>query len=293
MSGRESVPGERITLHDGRRLGFLVCGAATGRTVFYCHGFPGSRLEVRLAERTALEKRIRIVGVDRPGYGLSDPRPGRRLMDWADDLRELADRLNCNRFSVLGVSGGGPYAAACAYKLAGRIVSAGLVCGLAPRAASCGLFGMSPVNQFGLRLSSTAPWLLKPAFLPLTALLRHLPQLVLAILCYRAVPPDRSALNRGEIRRMLLRTFREAMRSGCSGAVEDLHIYGRPWGFSPREIIVPVYIWHGEKDRIVPPAMGRWMAANIPGSHAAFCPHEGHFSLIANQMNRILSRLAA
>jgi pimeloyl-ACP methyl ester carboxylesterase len=152
---------------------------------------------------------------------------------------------------------------------------------------------MSPVNQFGLWLSSTVPWLLKPVFLPIAALLRHLPQLALAVLYGRAVPPDRSVLNHGEIRSMLLQSFREAMRHGYSGAVEDLCIYGRPWGFSLREIVVPVHLWHGEKDRIVPPAMGRWMATTIPGSHAAFFPDEGHFSLIANQMNRILSQLAA
>jgi len=93
-----------LYLRDGRRVGFLACGDASGRPVLYCHGFPGSRLEVPLADRIVAQKGIRLIGVDRPGYGLSDDRPGRSLNDWADDVAELADHLGIERYSILGAS---------------------------------------------------------------------------------------------------------------------------------------------------------------------------------------------
>jgi len=274
-------------------VGFLACGDASGRPVFYCHGFPGSRLEVLLADRIAAQKGIRLIGVDRPGYGLSDDRPGRSLSNWADDVAELADRLGIERFSILGASGGGPYAVACACRLRDRLLAVGIVCGLAPITAHGILRGMTGFNRFGLRLAATAPLLVKQFFLPIAALLKHRPQWVLSSIARRAGQPDRWVLSRPEIRATMCGSFREAMRVGLSGAVRDVVLYSRAWGLHLSEITVPVNLWHGEKDRIVPPAMGMWLAANIPGCHARFYPEEGHFSLIMNRMDAIIDHIRA
>ena len=284
-------PNNWFYLRDGRRVGFLACGDTSGRPVFYCHGFPGSRLEVLLADRIAAQKGIRLIGVDRPGYGLSDDRPGRSLRDWADDVAELADRLGIACFSILGASGGGPYAVACACRLRDRLLTVGIVCGLAPITARGTLRGMTGFNRFGLRLAAAAPQLVKPLFLPIAVLLKHRPQRVLSSIARRAGPPDRRVLSLPEIRKIMCRSFREAMRVGLSGAVRDAVLYSRAWGLHLTEITVPVNLWHGEKDRIVPPAMGRWLAANIPGCRARFYPEEGHFSLITSKMDPILDRL--
>jgi len=107
----------QITLCDGRRLGFAEFGDLQGRPVFYFHGFPGSRLEARLADRISRDSQVRFIGIDRPGYGLSSVKPERTFIDSAGDAAELADALGIDRFSILGVSGGGPYAAACASKI--------------------------------------------------------------------------------------------------------------------------------------------------------------------------------
>jgi len=96
-----------LYLRDGRRVGFPACGKASGRPVFYCHGFPASRLEVILADRIAVQKGIRLIGVDRPGYGLSDDSLWHNRSDWAEDVTEMADRLGIERFSILGAPGGG------------------------------------------------------------------------------------------------------------------------------------------------------------------------------------------
>ncbi len=103
----------QITLCDGRGLGFAEFGDLQGRPVFYFHGFPGSRLEAKLAEKISLDTHVRFIGIDRPGYEFSSVKPARTFFDWPDDVAELADALGVDRFSILGVSGGGPYAAAC------------------------------------------------------------------------------------------------------------------------------------------------------------------------------------
>jgi pimeloyl-ACP methyl ester carboxylesterase len=272
-------------------MGFLACGDISGYPVFYCHGFPGSRLEVLLANRIAAQKGIRLIGVDRPGYGLSDDRPGRSLSDWADDVAKLADRLGIDRFSILGASGGGPYAVACACRLPDRLLAVGIVCGLAPITARGILRGMTGFNRFGLRLAAAAPQLVKALFLPMAALLKHRPQRMLSSIARRAGQPDRWVLSRPEIRETMCRSFHEAARIGLSGAIRDAILYSRAWGLHLTEITVPVSLWHGEKDRIVPPAMGRWLEANIPGCHARFYPEEGHFSLITNRINAIIEHI--
>ena len=282
-----------IYLRDGRRLGYLSCGDETGHPVFYCHGFPGSRLEVLLADRMAACHSIRLIGIDRPGYGLSDTAPGRSLISWSDDLAQLADHLGASRFSVLGVSGGGPYAVACAFMLPSRLSSVELICGLAPIDTAGILSGMTLINRCGLRLSAEAPLLLHTVLAPISILLRKKPAVALSIMAARSEQPDRSFLRRGDIHTVLCMTFREAMRNGAAGAVSDLRLYGAAWGFRLDKIRVPIDLWHGEKDRIVPVAMGRWLAAAIPGCQARFLPEHGHFSLILEGMPSILAQIAA
>lgn len=282
-----------IRLRDGRRLGYLSCGDESGLPVIYCHGFPGSRLEVLLADRMAANHSIRLVGVDRPGYGLSDADPGRSLVSWADDIAELADKLNVTRFSVLGVSGGVPYATACAFMLPSRLQSAGLACGLAPIDTNGIMDGMTLINRFGLLLSARVPSLLGTAIVPISILLRHYPAMALSFMASRAKMPDRSFLRRNDIGRVMCATFREAMRFGAAGAVSDLRLYGADWGFRLSDIRVPVDLWHGERDRIVPVAMGRWLAAAIPDCQATFSPEHGHFSLIFEGMQAMLGQFVA
>ena len=282
-----------VHLNDGRRLGFITCGDEEGLPVFYCHGFPGSRLEVLLADDIATRLSIRLIGIDRPGYGLSDPQPLRSLTSWASDIVELADILQIPRFHILGVSGGGPYAAACAYMLPFRLLSAGIVCGLAPISSPGILHGMNVFNRFGLQLSGRLPSLVKAILLPLSNLIRHHPNIAWSFVAYRAKQPDRSFLKRRDIRQMMCMTFREAMRSGIEGVSSDLQLYAKKWGFRLNDICVPVDLWHGKKDQVVPITMGRWMAASIPGCHAAFSAEHGHFSLIIEGMQDVLGKIAS
>ncbi len=112
-----SATDKTIQLHDGRTLGYAEYGIAERKALFYFHGHPGARLEARFLAEQAEQAGVRLIGVDRPGMGLSTFKANRRLLDWPDDVVELADRLRLNRFAVVGFSGGGPYALACAYKI--------------------------------------------------------------------------------------------------------------------------------------------------------------------------------
>lgn len=282
-----------VHLNDGRRLGFITCGDEEGLPVFYCHGFPGSRLEVLLADDIATRLCIRLIGVDRPGYGLSDPQALRSLTSWASDIVRLADILHINRFHILGVSGGGPYAAACAYMLPFRLLSVGIVCGLAPINSPGILHGMNVFNRIGLLLSAKLPPLAKAILLPVSILIRYHPKIAWSFVAYRAKQPDRSLLKRGDIRQVMCMTFREAMRSGIEGALGDLRLYVTNWGFRLNDIRVPVDLWHGKMDHVVPITMGRWMAASIPGCHAEFSTEHGHFSLIIEGMQDVLGKIAS
>ncbi len=147
----------QLRLPDGRRLGYAEFGAPRGRPVFFFHGFPGSRLEAELAATAAARWNLRIIAADRPGIGLSDRRPGRTLANWADDVRTLADSLGLERFAVLGISGGGPYAIACAARLADRLTAAGTIGGLAPLDRPGATAGMSTLNRLVLFLHLRAP----------------------------------------------------------------------------------------------------------------------------------------
>jgi pimeloyl-ACP methyl ester carboxylesterase len=136
---------QQIKLKDGRSLGYAEYGNTNGQPVFCFHGFPGSRLDWPLcdANNSADELKARIIVADRPGMGLSDFKRGREILDWPDDLIELADALHVDRFAVLGFSGGGPYAAACAFKIPERLTATAIVCGMGPAEAPAAKKGLS------------------------------------------------------------------------------------------------------------------------------------------------------
>ena len=119
-------------LKDGRKLGYADLGNPEAKPLFHFHGFPGSRLEVAIFADRVVQNNIRLIGIDRPGMGLSDFKKDRTILDWPDDVVELADALGINKFAIEGISGGGPYAAACAYKIPDRLTTCGIISGLGP-----------------------------------------------------------------------------------------------------------------------------------------------------------------
>jgi pimeloyl-ACP methyl ester carboxylesterase len=279
-----------LKLPDGRTLGFRRHGEEHGLPVFYFHGFPGSRLEAGFIP----VKGLALYGVERPGYGRSDPLHRRGLADWPADIAALADHLGLKRFAVLGVSGGGPYAAACAWALPERVIAAAIVCPIGPPKAP-GMDGgrMGALLRFGRRGRLLAPVIaLARSFLmnqrSERRFLKTRERLVETR--YAGVPKEGAALTT-EFMRHLFVNWREGVARSLAGVFSDARIYGEAWPFDLGAIRVPVHLWHGEEDRVVPVAVGQHYAAHIPGIRARIIPGEGHFSIIFNSLPEVVETL--
>ncbi len=282
---------QQLTLRDGRRLGYSEFGAPGGRPVFFCHGFPASRLEGHLGHEAAVRLNARLITPDRPGYGLSDFHAGRRITDWPRDLLELADSLSLDRFSVLGISGGGPYAIACAGRIAERITSLGIVCGLGRTDRSGDTAQMNAFARLSFAAARNAPALSQLFNRALAPALRRSPGLMFRLLASQLPAPDQEVLSDPGVFALFANSYREALRQGGRGAAHELTLYAQPWETEPGAIRVPCFVWHGEMDTTVPLPMGKRLAAAIPGCRARFYADEGHFSLPVRRMDEILSAL--
>jgi len=291
-TARFSLPVDHtFKLGCGRVLGCGEAGDPHGKPVLYFHGFPGSRLEAGLAGADARKRGVRLIGIDRPGYGLSDPDPGRTLLDWPADVAELADALHLERFAVLGASGGGPYALACAFKMPDRLSSVGIACGLGPAHPAGHLESMRGFSRLGLKIAAQSPFLAHLIFVPVALWIRSFPGGLLSWVGTRAGEPDKSLLKRVDMREALCPSFRESLRCRLTGPVRDAVLYALPWGFKPEDIRGEVHIWHGERDLIVPSAMGHAMADALPNCRATFYKNEGHFSLLVSHLGDMLETL--
>jgi len=280
----------RFQLPDGRHLGWAEYGSSNGQPVFLFHGAPGSRLECHPNEVFIESLGIRVIAAERPGYGLSDFQPARKLLDWPDDVRLLADSLGIERFPVLGVSAGGTYAAACAWKLRNRVTRAAVVSSMAPLGQREHTKGMSAAARLGLLLGRHVPRLLLPLMWLLSNPGRN-PEKSWYQLYPKLSPSDQALLSRPDIMNMLIEDTRESARQGIRGYWWDIVILARPWGFDPREIPVHVHLWHGQADNIVPWHMGRRLAEAIPNCEAHFLPGEGHF-LLLDHLEEIVDALS-
>jgi pimeloyl-ACP methyl ester carboxylesterase len=278
---------QTLTLKDGRRLGFAQFGASGAPPVFYFHGWPGSRFEAGFFDVSG----VQMIGVDRPGYGLSEPHKDRKLADWPNDIRALADHLGFDSFAVVGMSGGGPYAAACAHALQDRVTRAAIIAGLGPPDAP----GMSDQRVGFLLSMGQRPW-------GSAAVLNVMRTLALSKLADKRIafmrerlPPeskDRQVLS-PTLLQMLLASFREGLKSSIKGPQSDARIYGEPWPFKLEEISVPVRIWHGTADLQVPVSIGRHYAAKIPKATGVFPEGEGHISIVVNYLEAVIADIRA
>ncbi len=283
-------PDNVVRLDDGRLLGYAEFGDPRGKPVMFFHGFPGSRLEGALGHEGAERAGVRLICIDRPGMGLSTFQPRRRMIDWPADVAALADALAIGRFAVGGVSGGGPYAAICALRLADRLTGAGIISGVGPFDAPGATDGMNRMNRILFFLGRRAPWLARVPMLLMARALRH-PEQAIDRMLDSLPAPDRAILERPAVRAAFAADASEAFRAGTGGLAWELVLYSRPWGFRLQDIQMEVHLWQGDADTNVPPAMGRYQAAAIPRCQATFCPGEGHM-LVIDRMEEILGAVA-
>ena len=243
-----------VTLRDGRRMTYVAAGRGDGFPVLYLHGAIGSpRWRTPVLDELIERLGMRYVVVNRPGFAGSDPAPGRTVADFAADVEDVADALGFERFSVVGVSAGAPYALACAWALSHRLCAAAAASPVIPASgagASAGLRYTLP------RMAYAAP---RIGPLAATAQLR--------LLGLQGTTAPRAM-------------------------VEDFDVCRKPWGFDPSEVAMPVSLWHGARDRIVPLAHALRLAAALPACDANIEPGAGHF-FYAQRLDAIVSPLAA
>ena len=280
---RAALPSMMVRLPDGRAIAIEEYGDPNGAPVLYFHGWPASRLEAGLIGNLP----VRLLALDRPGYGRSTPSPGRRLLDWPDDVAAVADRLGLNRFHIVGLSGGGPFAAACAYAMPQRVAGLALVCPVPPASSvSHHAPGVGHLFRLGRHpkvahrlLSLLRPLLRQRIITPRTLVGNSLPA------------ADRAVLTRPMLAG-LARAWREGIGRSVQGALSDANIYAAKWQFPTTGITVPTTIWHGEEDSLIPPAALAPYEA-IPGAVLHLLPDQGHYSLPLHYGAEILRRLVA
>ena len=276
-----------IRLPDGRHLGYAEYGDPQGMPLLFFHGTPGSRLRLSHIDPLARDVGVRVVAPERPGLGLSDFQPKRTLLDWARDVEVLADRLHLGRFATMGISSGGAYVAATAYKLPDRVTKAALISAGGPPTLPDATRGMRFTDRLGVVLARSGPW-------AVSLMMRNIargtnnPERFRKQFMSRLPPVDVATLQRDEVWNQRLADFREAFRHGTRGASWDLVLVARPWGFRLEEIQIPTSLWHGEVDTTIPIALAHAVARAIPNCQATFVPGEGHLSLFLKYEEEIL-----
>ena len=283
-----------LTTAGGRTLEVGEAGAPDGPVVLRHHGAPGSadlyRAEIEGAERLGL----RLLSYSRPGYSGSTPQPGRSIADAAADVAAVMDALGAERFATYGASGGGPHALACAALLPGRCVAAATIAGVGPFDAPDLPFtegmGEGNVHEFGVAAEGREP-LAAMHEEQREGLLSVTPEQVSESMAPHLSDVDAAALT-GELAEFFTRQIQAGIAPGIDGWLDDDLAYVKPWGFDVGAITVPVSIWQGDQDLMVPGAHGRWLCANVGGAEAHLLPEEGHLTLFANRIGDIQAWLA-
>jgi pimeloyl-ACP methyl ester carboxylesterase len=285
----------RFRLSDGRVLGYDEHGPADGVPLLYFHGAPSVRVEALVFDLPDLADRLRVrlIVPDRPGLGLSDFQPRRQVGDWPADVVALADDLGLDRFAVLGYSGGGPYALACAAMIPTRVTAVGVVGGTTPHDIPGVADGVNQNSLRFMRLAVKRPWLSRLVSWVMGQVARRQPNRLIASALAALPEPDRRYLGQVGRGQLFARMVAESVRRGGRGAQWDTSLMLLPWGFDPTTIQPRVHLWHGEEDRNAPVAMARYLGGVIPTVEPRIIAGEGHLSVLGNHAEEILSTLIA
>lgn len=276
---------QTLTLSDGRTLGFAEYGSPGGKPLLYFHGTPSSRLEGGF-HYLGLRHGARILSLDRPGFGLSTFQPHRRLLDWPSDVTEFAQKLGLNTYRILGCSGGGPHALACAKAIPrNQLKGVGILSGGAPPEAQ--EEEMSLLHRTARKLRSLRQDWINARFIkyvdPAAISLEKIANLSEAEL---GITPTK------EVLRMQRKNLRESFRQGAQGYFEESQIFSTPWGFDLEDIdFKGVRLWCGDEDKQAPVSTARWMTSRIKGSILTEWEGYGHFTLQGAHMEQVFKSM--
>jgi pimeloyl-ACP methyl ester carboxylesterase len=280
---------DTVALSNGAVVALSEYGVPRGVPVFFCHGWPSSRTMAELADEAARDLGVRLISPDRPGIRDSEFQTNRRLIDWPPLLNEIADRLEINRFRILAISGGAPYAYASGWMTPDRVEKIAVVSGAPPLDRLGDLDGLLPVHRRMLMLREKSPRMLRLLFhlaRPFVAM--RMPIRLRPLLLKFLQPCDANVLRESRKFDICFDSARHAWRSSARGVMTDAEIYATPWGFSLEEVEVPIALWHGTKDRTFAPRLAEDVAARLPNCEFHLIENAGHYSLPIRFIREIL-----
>lgn len=269
-----------LQLGNGRQLGIAEFGTPEGFPILWFHGTPGARRQVPFAAREyAQTSGLRIIGIERPGIGLSTPHLYTNVAAWGADMEEVSDRLALDHFGLIGLSGGGPYVLATAHQMPDRVTAGAIFGGVAPthgeKAPTGGL------TALGVPAEKALSFLKKPlgTILSRTILTLHPFADSIFDALVRYVPGhETKMLAQPELRAMFLDDLLLGSKTGMHATLNDVILFARHWGFELENIRTPIRFWQGTIDPLVPINHAQTMAAQIPGSSYSLCVDEGHLA---------------
>ncbi|WP_189349173.1 alpha/beta fold hydrolase [Zhihengliuella salsuginis] len=284
---------DHVMLGDGRRLDVRVTGPANGQVLVAHVGTPMAATRLRFLEGPAHERGLRVVTMSRPGYGDSTRRAGRTVVDAVADTREVLEELGVTSCLVLGYSGGGPHALACAARLGG-VRAVLVIAGTAPYMGDpVWMDGMGEENVKGFTAAVEGEEALRP-------LLEEDPDRMQSVTVEQMVenlasllPDVDRALMTDEFGDDILASMQEGYRVGVDGSLDDSLALVQPWGFELDEIDVPTILWQGSLDKMVPFSHGRQLADRLTGAASHLESGEGHVSIVVGAMGTMLDELIA
>lgn len=291
LSEHPSTPtGQTVRLRDGRLLGYAEWGDSAGTPVLYFHGLHSSRLALYQDPAFFAAHRIRFITIDRPGIGLSTFQRQRTLLDWPDDVAQLADARGLARFAILSITGGGMCALACAANMPDRLTGVACVSPSAPLDAP----DISVPGATGrlVQLARRAPWALWAVYSVLVPWLRRKPERIERLFASGLSAEDLKVEARPEMRQMQAAMLLEAFRSGYWGEVREVLLAARPWHLQFEKIAIPVQLWDGDHNHLVPPSHAAYLARTLPAARLHIRPG-GSYAVMVNHMEEILHSMAA
>ena len=278
-----------IKLRNGNKIGYAIYGNKKNFPIFYFHGWPGSRFELK--NIPLKKKKCFIIALERPGYGISDPISKFKILDWPKIVLEVANKLKIKKFSIIGVSGGAPFALACANTIKNkRLKSIAIVCALAPNKAKGmdkGRVGM--LLNFGRK--PFISWLIFN-FLRMRLLNGNLEKSFNKWKNKIPLPEIDLKLFTMDRGRRLMENFKEAVKHGITGVHRDANLYSNYWGFKLKNIKKKIFVWHGDKDLTVPIITNKYYKKKLKNKKIFIKPNEGHFSICYNFMNDIIQQVS-
>jgi pimeloyl-ACP methyl ester carboxylesterase len=289
------MPALRRTISVGaaRSLDLVTAGPEDGTPLVVHHGTPGARIDFEPFVAAAVARGLRYVSYSRPGYGDSTRTPGRTVADGAGEVLAVLEHLHAPRCYTLGWSGGGPYALACAALIAEHVIATATIAAVAPRTAEDldWTAGMGPENVEEFSAALAGPDALEPYVRAYAAQLSGVTgEQMVEALGGLLSDVDKAALT-GALGDFLAANMREGLSRGMWGWFDDDLAGTRSWGFDLATVSVPVAVWQGRHDRMVPFGHGAWLAAHVPGARARLEPEHGHLSLAVGAFDRVLGDL--